>query len=135
MKKFKFKFGHRVEVRDNENEQWEKAKFVKKGAILYWVLLDDRNSVDTFKHIRLDMEATEFLRGDEVEVRDSEKHPWEKAVYEYNDFDIDYPHNVCSGGGVYPYKYCRYPKLEVINAEPVIITISGKDYEIREVER
>ena len=129
-----FKFGHRVEVRDRDNQPWMKARFVKKGAILYWVLLDDRDSVDTFKHIRLDLEAAEFLRGDEVEVRNSEAHPWEKAVYEYNDFEKDYPHNV-SVGYAGTYQYCRYPQEEANNAEPVIVTITGKLYEIREVER
>ena len=130
-----FKFGHRVEVRDSENQAWKKARFVRKDLNLYWVLLDDGNTFDGFFQIRLDPEATEFLRGDEVEVRDSEAHPWQKAVYEYNDYDIDYPHNVCLGGGVYsPYKYCRYPQPEESIAEPVIVTIDGKRYEIREVE-
>ena len=136
-----FKFGHRVEVRDKENQAWKKGRFVKKttgagreGISWYWVLHDNGNMLDAFYQIRLDPEATEFLRGDEVEVRDHEKHPWVKAVYEYNDYDIDYPHNVCLGGGVYsPYKYCRYPRLEESIAEPVIVTIDGKDYEIREV--
>ena len=134
-----FKFGHRVEVRDNESQPWQKARFVGKkyrnAVLINWVLREGIEGPDPYNHIRLDPEATEFLRGDEVEVRDHEKHPWEKAVYAYNDFDIDYPHNVCSGGDVDPYKYCRYPKPEVSNTEPVIITIDGKDYEIREVER
>ena len=133
-----FKFGHRVEVRNLNNGKWQKGRFVGKesrpgGAFNWWVLRDGIEGPDPYHQIRLDPEATEFLRGDEVEVRDDESHPWMKAVYEYNGFDIYYPHNARTEWGVDAYKYCRYPQPEGSNTEPVIITIDGKDYEVREV--
>ena len=134
-----FKFGHRVEVRNLSNGQWQKARFVGKesrpgGAFNWWVLRDGIAGPDPYHQIRLDSEATEFLRGDEVEVRDCEKHPWIKAIYKNYDY-VRYGHAVSIDGDVSTWEYCRYPKPEVSNTEPVIITIDGKDYEIREVER
>jgi hypothetical protein len=107
-----FKFGQRVLARNHDHELWCRARYVSYNIPDHCTLCDDEEAPIYRAQCKLDPDATEFISGDEVEVRDMESDGWISATYiGYNGGgDPDEPHIVSVGGSVLPHKYCRYPQ-------------------------
>jgi hypothetical protein len=107
----KLRFGHRVIAWDNDKSEAVKGRFIVsyKDAFTYphEVLRDDNNEVDCFQNVELDLEATEFVSGDVVEVKLNDG-TWVLTEYcgrlnQVNEHLVVYDHETS-------FKHCRYPQ-------------------------
>lgn len=135
-----FKFGHRVLVRTNDNSKsYQKARFIEYSGHPrpYLVLLDGVNYTQYVNECKLDPEATEFVIGDEVEVRDYDHEIWIKGIYAGYVKGHLFPHfakrnNLRVKGN---FNHCRYIQPEEAEQpEAQIIELNGKKYQITEVQ-
>lgn len=104
-----FTFGQRVLVRDYEGQSWHPAVFIRpsisdnKHCVLF-----ENGTIIVKRHCKLDLDASEFVNGDKVEVSDNGK-VWFKATYIGKD-EYTYFTHVVRTDVVDFYKYCRYPQ-------------------------
>ncbi len=103
----KLKFGHRVIAWDDDKSIAVKGRYVYFSNGYYEILEDDRNETEGFKNCELDLKATEFVIGDEVEVKLNDG-KWVLTEYcgklnEVNEYLAVYDHETS-------FKHCRYPQ-------------------------
>lgn len=107
------KFGHEIIVETNVLN--EPAVFIAENDTEYCIILNNMDWPKTFPkdatEIKLNPDATTFLPGDEVEVRDTGNQEWETGIYAgYDTADSNFAHYVEYRGISVGYKYCRYPQ-------------------------
>ena len=124
----KLKFGHRVIAWDGYRSRAKKGRYISyindRLEYMHNVLLDGEQITTVFCHAELDPDATEFLTGDEVEMRGT------NSIW----FPRKYGHKGLTGGHYDHYngkhwQYCRYPRKDPHHGKTAII--DGKEYELR----
>ena len=122
------KFGHRVIAYYDDKSDAMRGRYISyiNNELEYShnVLLDGEQITTVFSHVELDPDATEFLRGDEVEMSDNGE-DWVRKRYGYdwkNNRHVDYDEGL-------RWFYCRYPRKDALHGKTAII--DGKEYELR----
>jgi hypothetical protein len=111
------KFGTRVLAWDKDKSKAVKGKFVAHDKLYtlnpYCVLPDGDVETNLFTNCELDLDATEFLSGDVVEVSHNRLN-WQTAKF-VGKIPIDgygYGFGVILDSKLTPVHYCRYPQPE-----------------------
>ena len=126
----KLRFGHRVIAWDKDKSKAVKGRYVYFSNGYYEILEDDRNETEGFKNCELDPEATEFVIGDEVEVKLNDG-TWVLTEYcgklnEVNEYLAVYDHETS-------FKHCRYPQPEPEQPEHKLAELIEKTAELMEL--
>ena len=122
------KFGHRVIAWDSYRSRAKKGRYLSysndsAAKFPHYILMDGWVHSTSFRHVELDPDATEFLRGDKVEFSQDGR-AWRLGEYAYKSifssvhYDMD-----CN-----PWKHCRYPRKDPLHGKTAII--DGKEYEL-----
>ena len=124
------KFGHRVIAYKSFRAGAKKGRYVSYSndpgtEFPHYVLLDGTLCPTIFRHAELDPDATEFLPGDEVEMRDGNDGEWRLLTYGHPN-PISSAHRDSSDNH---WQHCRYPRKDALHGKTAII--DGKKYELR----
>ena len=121
------KFGSRVIAWDGDKDDTEKGRFltVEPQKNYPYSILQDNGGVDFFGSCEIDLEADEFVSGDEVEAIFCGE--WEKVIYIGKIDTAINKHIVDHNGFVSLSVDCRYPQQETTIAD--IAEKLGKDIE------
>jgi len=105
----KLRFGHRVIAWDSDKSKAVKGRYISEyiGYGNHLVKLDNENEVEVFYNCELDLEATEFVIGDVVEVKLNDG-TWVLTEYcgklnQVNEHLVVYDYETS-------FKHCRYPQ-------------------------
>jgi hypothetical protein len=111
-----FKYGERIFIRDDENEEWEKVIFLAylPGAHFPYICVQSlcldafeegrKYSIDTYKYARKKEEKSPFEYGEKILVRDASDEGWRERIF-----------IACARGARYPYMCVTYPTIEKFN--------------------
>ena len=124
------KFGHRVLAGDANivygisEPLLDKGRYLSPGNNGHYVLSDNDQTPYLYGHVKLDPDATEFLRGDKVEFSQDGR-AWRLGEYAYKSIFSGAQYDMDGNR----WKHCRYPRKDPLHGKTAII--DGKEYKLR----